>query len=159
MQFIVAGIVAEPMAFYEVPATRMVLDFIVHLFMLALYTVVVFEEQNGPICKAEIALTFHVVVSGCCDQHNGVAVYRKDDKITHIVGQGLEPISSNGWGVHTTPASVCGNIAPRYFHRCVAYTGPFLCRTNKLWNPTEKVWYLTCHPVYGHSLRCMLRYV
>lgn len=67
-QFAMAGIVTKPMVFYRVPAIRMALDFIVHLFMLVVYTVVVLENDNGSVSKTEIALTLHVMVSGCCDQ-------------------------------------------------------------------------------------------
>ena len=63
MQFVVTGIIAKPMTFYKVPAIRMSLDFIVHLFMLAVYTVVVLEDDDESISETEIALTLHVVVS------------------------------------------------------------------------------------------------
>lgn len=75
MQFVVAGIVTKPMAFYEVPALRMALELIVHLFILTVYTVVVLEEHNGPITLAEIVLTVHVVVSASRDQYNVRTVY------------------------------------------------------------------------------------
>ena len=41
----------------------MALDLMVHLFMLAVFTVVVLEDDNGSLSKTEIALTFHVMVS------------------------------------------------------------------------------------------------
>ncbi|CAM9221663.1 unnamed protein product, partial [Laminaria digitata] len=60
-QFVVAGVITKPMAFYKVPSIRMALDFIVHLFMLAVYTAVVLEDDDGTVSKSEIALMFHVV--------------------------------------------------------------------------------------------------
>lgn len=50
------------MGFNQVPAIRMFLDFVVHLFMLTLYTLVVLEGDDGSVSTTEIVLTFHVTV-------------------------------------------------------------------------------------------------
>ena len=61
------GMITPPppptMGFCQVPAIRMFLDFLVHLLMLTLYTLVLLEGDDGSVSMAEIALTFHVTVS------------------------------------------------------------------------------------------------
>ncbi|CAM9508523.1 unnamed protein product [Scytosiphon promiscuus] len=60
-QFVTIGLLTNPLAYYKVPAMRMVLGFYVHLIMLFLYTVVVLEDDDGQLSKTEIFLTFHVM--------------------------------------------------------------------------------------------------
>eukprot|EP00903_Cladosiphon_okamuranus_P009455 g9014.t1 len=60
-QFITIGVLTEPEAYYKVPAVRMALSFYVHLVMLALYTTVVLEDDDGELSNTEIVLTFYVM--------------------------------------------------------------------------------------------------
>lgn len=61
-QFILVGVVTRPMAYYKVPSVRMALDFVVHVFMLVVFTIVVVEKNDGYTSSSELLLVFHVTV-------------------------------------------------------------------------------------------------
>lgn len=131
-QFVVAGVITKPVVFYKVPAIRMSLDLIVHLFMLAVYTVVVLEDDDGTVSKTEIALTFHVMVSGCRDQCTFVS------EILWRITNSRSKDEANHISTYTTRV-VHPNVTHRY--RCNYEAS-------------------CCYLGHGSStLRCMLRYV
>lgn len=61
-QFVAVGVLTKPMTYYQVAAMRLAVDFVVHLLMLALYTVVVLDEDDGELSTSVVFLTFHVTV-------------------------------------------------------------------------------------------------
>ncbi|CAM9247314.1 unnamed protein product [Scytosiphon promiscuus] len=63
-QFLTAGLVAMPDAYYMVPAMRMGLDFAVYLGMLALFSVVILSHDDGPLTTEEILFAVYLLV---CD--------------------------------------------------------------------------------------------
>lgn len=62
-QFLVAGLVAVPDAYYRVPAVRMVLDFVVYMGMLAVFSAVILQHDNGTLRAEEIVFAIYVLVS------------------------------------------------------------------------------------------------
>lgn len=62
-QFVAVGVLTKPSTYYGVAAMRMALDFVVHLVMLVVYTLVVLEDDRGKLSTPERVLVFHVVVS------------------------------------------------------------------------------------------------
>eukprot|EP00752_Nemacystus_decipiens_P006624 g5955.t1 len=60
-QFIIIGVLTRPASYYKVPAVRMALSFYVHLVMLALFTTVVLEDDDGKLSNTETFLIFHVL--------------------------------------------------------------------------------------------------
>ena len=63
LQFIVAGILAKPNSYYDVPAMRMVLDFAVYIIMLWAYSEWVLLHEDGPLTVGEIAFAIYSLVS------------------------------------------------------------------------------------------------
>lgn len=62
-QFVSAGLVAKPGNYYKVPAMRMALDFVVYLFLLAVFSMVVVFHDNGALHWGEYVLMAYIVVS------------------------------------------------------------------------------------------------
>lgn len=62
-QFVVAGLVAVPDAYFRVPVMRMVLDFTVYLGMLAVFSAVVLQHDDGTLRAEEIVFAIYVLVS------------------------------------------------------------------------------------------------
>ncbi|CAM9407845.1 unnamed protein product [Scytosiphon promiscuus] len=60
-QFLTAGLVAMPDAYYMVPAMRMGLDFAVYLGMLALFSVVILSHDDGPLTTGEILFVVYLL--------------------------------------------------------------------------------------------------
>lgn len=54
LQFITAGIVASPGQYYRVPMLRMVLDFVVYVVMLAVFTFYVLLDSDGELTWGEV---------------------------------------------------------------------------------------------------------
>ena len=63
LQFIVAGLVAKPNSYYEVPALRMVLDFVVYIIMVSTYVVWVLLPDDEPLTIGEIVFAVYNLVS------------------------------------------------------------------------------------------------
>lgn len=63
IQFLTAGLVAIPDAYYRVPDVRMTLDVVVYVGMLAVFTAVILLHDDGPLTAGEIGFAFHVLVS------------------------------------------------------------------------------------------------
>ena len=64
VQFIVAGLLGRPYIYYEVPVMRMVLDFVVFLYMLAVFSTVVLLHEDGPVSTGESIFVLYIAVSG-----------------------------------------------------------------------------------------------
>lgn len=64
-QFVAAGLVGMPDQYFRVPAMRMMLDLVVYLGMLAVFSGVVLFHEKGPLTIGEIAFAFYIVVSRC----------------------------------------------------------------------------------------------
>ena len=62
-QFIIAGILAKSSSYYRVPALRMVLDFVIYIMMLGVYSAGVLLHQDGPLTVGEIIFSSYVLVS------------------------------------------------------------------------------------------------
>lgn len=62
-QFLTAGLVAMPEAYYRVPDLRMTLDVIVYLVMLVVFSVVVLLHDDGPLTAGEALFASYVIVS------------------------------------------------------------------------------------------------
>lgn len=62
LQFLTAGLVAKPDAYYRVPAMRMGLDFAVYLGMLILFSAVILSHDDGPLTAGEIVFAFYLLV-------------------------------------------------------------------------------------------------
>ena len=65
LQFIVAGILAKPNSYYEVPALRMALDFVIYIIMLWAYSEWVLLSEDGPLTTGEIAFAVYTLVRKC----------------------------------------------------------------------------------------------
>lgn len=52
-----------PDAYYRVPVMRMVLDIVVYLGMLVLFSVVILLGDDGPLTAGESALALYILVS------------------------------------------------------------------------------------------------
>lgn len=63
LHFIATGIVALPNCYYRVPLMMMVLDFIVYVVVVVLFTKYVLLHDEGPLTEAEVAFTCYVMVS------------------------------------------------------------------------------------------------
>lgn len=61
-QFIVAGVAAKPHSYYDVPALRMMLDFLVYVGMLVLFCVFVLLFEDGESSNEEGEVIFQDVV-------------------------------------------------------------------------------------------------
>ena len=62
LQFIVAGILAKPISYYEVPVLRMALDFVIYIIMLWAYSEWVLLSEDGPLTTGEIAFAVYSLV-------------------------------------------------------------------------------------------------
>lgn len=62
-QFIIVGIVSKPSSYYEVPVLRMVLNFVVYLLMLVLFSTRVLIQDYSDWNRGEFALALYIVVS------------------------------------------------------------------------------------------------
>lgn len=62
-QFTLAGMAAMPDQYYRVPAMRMMLDLVVYLIMLVVFSVVVLFHEDGPLTPGEIIFAFYLLVS------------------------------------------------------------------------------------------------
>lgn len=62
-QFIVAGLMAKPNSFYRVPVMRMMLDLVVYLAVLAVFSTFVLFHDDGTMTRGEIAFAVHILVS------------------------------------------------------------------------------------------------
>ncbi|CAM9247466.1 unnamed protein product [Scytosiphon promiscuus] len=60
-QFLTAGLVAMPDAYYMVPAMRMGLDFAVYLGMLTLFCAVTLSHDHGPLTTGEIVFAVYLL--------------------------------------------------------------------------------------------------
>lgn len=61
---IVAGLVAKPDIYYRVPAMRMVVDFVVYVGMLAVFTMFALFHNDGALTPGEVFFAFYILVSG-----------------------------------------------------------------------------------------------
>lgn len=64
IQFVTAGLLAKPNTYYEVPAMRMALDFVVYLGMLVFFCTLVLFHEDGALTWGEIVFAVYLVVSG-----------------------------------------------------------------------------------------------
>lgn len=62
LQFLTAGLVYMPDAYYRVPAMRMALDVIVYLGTLAVFSAVILLHDDGPLTTGEIVFALHILV-------------------------------------------------------------------------------------------------
>lgn len=63
VQFVAAGLVAKPGTYYEVPALRMVLDFVIYLGMLIFFSSEVLLHEDGAPAWGEYAFAVYMAVS------------------------------------------------------------------------------------------------
>ncbi|CAN0095471.1 unnamed protein product [Scytosiphon promiscuus] len=80
-QFLTAGLVAMPDAYYMVPAMRMGLDFAVYLGMLALFSLVTLSHDDGPLTTGEILFAVYLlggVTTELGELRRGVDLYIAD---------------------------------------------------------------------------------
>lgn len=61
-QFIAAGLVAVPDQYYKVPVMRMILDLVVYLVMLGVFSANVLCYSDGPFTTGEKVFSFYVLV-------------------------------------------------------------------------------------------------
>lgn len=117
VQFLTAGLVAVPEAYYRVPAMRMVMDVIVHLGMLAVFCSLILLHDDGPLTAGEISFAIYILVSRiepfslreypCCRNswrkrfELRRSLYKKrDDDLSSSAGQG-------GWLRYHALSNVC----------------------------------------------------
>lgn len=62
VHFIATGVVAMPNSYYKVPIMRMVLDLLVYLAVLVLFTKEALFHAAGPLTQGEVAYAFCLVV-------------------------------------------------------------------------------------------------
>lgn len=62
-QFIAAGLVGRPNDYYRMPAMRMVLDLVVYVAMLAVFTVAVLFHADGAVTAGEWLFLLYIAVS------------------------------------------------------------------------------------------------
>lgn len=63
VQFVVAGLVAKPGSYHRVPAMRMMLDFVVFVGMLAVFTFAVLFHEDGPLTWSDLLVAGFIAVS------------------------------------------------------------------------------------------------
>lgn len=75
LQFIVAGIVAEPSHYYGVPVIRMAFEFFVYVAMLAIFSTSVLFHSDGPLTPGEVVFFISFVavslVDFVCEKNKG----------------------------------------------------------------------------------------
>lgn len=62
-QFLTSGLVYVPDAYFKVVAMRMMLDVVVYLGMLAVFSAAVLLHDDGPLTAGEILFVFYVLAS------------------------------------------------------------------------------------------------
>ncbi|CAM9407917.1 unnamed protein product [Scytosiphon promiscuus] len=80
-QFVTAGLVAMPDAYYMVPAMRMGLDFAVYLGMLTLFSAVTLFHDDGPLTTGELVFAFYLlagVITELRELRRDVSLYIAD---------------------------------------------------------------------------------
>ncbi|CAM9510922.1 unnamed protein product [Scytosiphon promiscuus] len=92
-QFVAAGLVGMPDQYFRVPAMRMMLDLVVYLGMLALFSGVVLFHEDGPVTSGEIAFAFYILAGGITEgreMSRDFSLYAADHwNILDILGLGL----------------------------------------------------------------------
>ncbi|CAM9810440.1 unnamed protein product [Scytosiphon promiscuus] len=67
VQFIAAGLLVKPSTYFEIPAMRMMLDFVVYLAMLVFFSVLVLFHEETALTRGEMAFSIHVVAGVCAE--------------------------------------------------------------------------------------------